>query len=81
MPTPDQKWVSVAEACEIAGCTDGWVRHLLRSGKLEGCQVNDWVWLVDRKAAERLRGTLSSRSHAGRQRRSASPAPRRRKTG
>lgn len=81
MPTPDQKWVSVAEACEIAGCTDGWIRHLLRSGKLDGHQVNQWMWLVDKKAAERLRSTLSSRSHAGRERRASSATPRRRKTG
>jgi len=81
MPTPDKKWVSVVEACEIAGCTDGWIRHLLRTQKLAGCQVNKWVWLVDRQAAVDLRGTLSSRSNAGRERRAATPTPRRRKTG
>jgi hypothetical protein len=62
--SPDNKWVSVSEACELAGCTDGWIRHLLRQGKLDGFQVNDWTWMVSRAQAVALRGSLSSRSNA-----------------
>lgn len=64
MASPDNKWVSVSEACELAGCTDGWIRHLLREGKLDGFQVNDWTWMVSRAQAVALRGSLSSRSNA-----------------
>ena len=64
MASPDNKWVSVSEACDIAGCTDGWIRHLLREGKLGGFQVNEWTWMVDRADAAQLRKNLSSRSNA-----------------
>ena len=64
MASPDNKWVSVSEACELAGCTDGWIRHLLREGKLDGFQVNDWTWMVSRAQAVALRGSLTSRSNA-----------------
>lgn len=64
MASPDNKWVSVSEACELAGCTDGWIRHLLREGKLGGFQVNEWTWMVDRAEAVALRKHLSSRSNA-----------------
>lgn len=64
MASPDNKWVSVSEAVAIAGCTDGWIRHLLRTGKLKGFQVNEWTWMVDRADCVGLRKSLSSRSNA-----------------
>lgn len=64
MASPDGKWVSVSEACDLAGCTDGWIRHLLREGKLGGFQLNEWTWMVDRAEAAALRRRLSSRSNA-----------------
>lgn len=67
MASPDGKWVSVSEACGLAGCTDGWIRHLLREGKLTGFQLNDWTWMVDKAEAIALRGSLSSRSNAAKQ--------------
>ena len=66
MSSPDKSWVSVREAVDISGCTDGWVRHLLREGKLDGWKVNEWTWLVSRSGAESLRGTLSTRANANR---------------
>lgn len=64
MASPDGKWVSVAEAVSIAGCTDGWIRHLLRTGKLKGFQLNEWTWMVERQGCVELRKNLSSRSNA-----------------
>jgi hypothetical protein len=64
LASPDNKWVSVSEACDLAGCTDGWIRHLLREGKLGGFQVNEWTWMVSREDAVALRENLSSRSNA-----------------
>ena len=66
MASPDNKWVSVAEACDLAGCTDGWIRHLLRAGRLGGFQVNEWTWMVDR-----------SEANAAKQAKPSKPAPKR----
>lgn len=67
MASPDGKWVTVSEAVDLAGCTDGWIRHLLREGKLAGFQLNEWTWMVDRAGAIALRQHLSSRSNAAKQ--------------
>lgn len=80
MASPDNKWVSVSEACELAGCTDGWIRHLLREGKLGGFQVNEWTWMVDRAEAVALRKNLSSRSNAAKDKPSKPATKRRRKS-
>ena len=77
MASPDNKWVSVSEACDLAGCTDGWIRHLLREGKLGGFQVNEWTWMVSRADAVALRENLSSRSNAAKEKPSK-PTPKRR---
>jgi len=74
--TPDNKYVSVAEACDLAGCTDGWIRHLLREGKLSGIQFNGWTWMIDRKEAIALLSTLSARSIGSRETRPAQPRKR-----
>lgn len=44
--------ISVAEAAEIIGCTDGRVRQLLGEGRLEGEKIGERVWIVSRKSAE-----------------------------
>ena len=80
MASPDNKWVSVSEACKLAGCTDGWIRHLLREGKLGGFQVNEWTWMVDRAEAVALRKNLSSRSNAAKDKPSKPATKRRRKS-
>lgn len=77
MASPDNKLVSVSEACDIAGCTDGWIRHLLREGRLGGFQVNGWTWMVNRCDAVALRESLSSRSNAAKQAKPSKPSPKR----
>lgn len=76
MASPDGKWVTVAEAVDLAGCTDGWIRHLLREGKLAGFQLNEWTWMVDRAGAVALRQHLSSRSNAAKQKAAKASAKR-----
>ena len=76
MATPDNRWVSVIEACDLAGCSEGWMRHLLREGKLPGIQFNGWTWMIDRKEAIALRSTLSARSIGSRGSRPAQPRKR-----
>jgi len=76
--SPDKEWLTVEEAVEVIGCTDGWVRHLLREGKLEGWRAGERAWLVRRSSALECRKGLTSRSNAKKATKSASP--RRRKT-
>lgn len=39
-------FVSVGEAAITLGCTDGHVRQLLITGKLDGEKINKRAWLV-----------------------------------
>ena len=64
MASPDKTWLTVEEAVALIGCTDGWVRHLLREGKLEGWRAGERAWLVRRESAIKARAGLSSRSNA-----------------
>jgi len=77
--SPDKNWLTVEEAVELIGCTDGWVRHLLREGKLEGWRAGERAWLVRRASALEARANLTTRSNAKKGERVAKPR-RRRKT-
>jgi excisionase family DNA binding protein len=63
MSSPDRQWITVAEAVEVAGCTDGYIRRLLREERLEGWRAGAHAWLVKREAAQELRSALSTRSN------------------
>jgi excisionase family DNA binding protein len=54
--------VSVAEAAEIAGCSEPTIRKKLIRGDLEGEKIGVRVWLVSRHAASKLAETISNRS-------------------
>lgn len=77
MASPDKTWLTVTEAVKLIGCTDGWIRHLLREGKLEGWRAGQTAWLVNREAAIAARANLTTRSNAKKNERE--PRPRRRK--
>jgi excisionase family DNA binding protein len=62
--SPDKTWLTVEEAVALIGCTDGWVRHLLREGKLEGWRAGERAWLVKRESAIEARSGLTTRSNA-----------------
>lgn len=66
MASPDKSWLTVEEAVALIGCTDGWIRRLLREGKLEGWRAGERAWLVRRESALAAREGLSSRSNAKR---------------
>ena len=63
MSSPDHEWITIAEAVDAAGCTDGYLRRLLRQGRLEGWRAGERAWLVLRDAISELRGQLSTRSN------------------
>ena len=63
MSRPDQEWITINEAVVAAGCTDGYLRRLLRQGRLEGWRAGERAWLVRRDAILELRGQLSTRSN------------------
>ena len=57
------EYLTVAEAVEVMGCTDGWVRILIREGKLPGARrIGQRVWLIPSVAARQARDSLTTRS-------------------
>ena len=47
-----QGYVTVKEAARIIGCTDNWVRQLLKNGELRGDNISERMTLVQKKSAE-----------------------------
>jgi excisionase family DNA binding protein len=61
------EYLTVSEAVDFMGCTDGWVRALLRDGKLPGSRrIGQRVWLIPASAASEARDNLSTRAKAKR---------------
>jgi excisionase family DNA binding protein len=57
------EYLTVAEAVEVMGCTEGWIRHLLGEGKLPGARrIGLRVWLIPTASAKAARDGLSTRS-------------------
>lgn len=56
-------YLSVAEAAEHMGCTEGWVRMLILQGKLAAKKHGQRVWLIPLEAAAEAKGNLSTRSN------------------
>lgn len=57
------EYLTVAEATEVMGCSEGWVRHLLGEGKLPGARrIGQRVWLIPAAAAREARDGLTTRS-------------------
>ena len=57
------KYLTVAEATELMGCSDGWVRQLLRTGGLPGAKrIGQRLWLIPEASAIRAREDLTTRS-------------------
>lgn len=73
MASPDKEWLTVSEAADLAGCTEGWIRLLLARGDLEGWKAGERAWLVKAVAARALRDDLTSRSVGKRDAKPASP--------
>ena len=57
------EYLTVAEAVDVMGCTEGWIRHLLGEGKLPGARrFGKRVWLIPMQAAKAATADLSTRS-------------------
>ena len=82
MASPDKEWITVAEAVELAGCTEGYLRRLLGEGdqRLRGWKAGARAWLVRRDDVLELRRHLTTRSNARRHERAGRPRRRTRKT-
>lgn len=73
------EYLTVAEAVEVMGCTEGWIRHLLGEGKLPGARrIGLRVWLIPTAAAKAARDGLSTRS-VGKKHLAKRPAAKRKK--
>lgn len=68
--------LTIAEAVEFMGCTDSWVRHLLRERKLRGQRLGERLWLVSLESAKEQRDALSTRA-AGKKHLAKRPAAKR----
>jgi len=71
-------YLTIAEAVEFMGCTDGWVRMLCRKGKLESRMMGKRLRLVAKRSAAHVRDTLTTRA-TGKKHLAARPAARRKK--
>jgi len=72
------EYLTVAEAVEFIGCTDGWVRVLCREGRLESRMLGKRLRLVEKRSAAHIRETLTTRA-TGKKHLAKRPAARRKK--
>ena len=81
MASPDREWITIAEAVKLAGCTEGYIRRLLRDGdrRLRSWRAGERAWLVSRADVLALRETLSGRATVNRDKRPASPKPKKKR--
>jgi hypothetical protein len=59
-----EKLYSVAEAADSAGCTESYVRRLLRTGVIDGKKIGKWTWILEKSQITKLRKTLGKRASA-----------------
>ena len=75
------EYLTVAEAVEVMGCTEGWVRTLLGAGRIPGARrIGQRVWLIPTAAAKAARDSLTTRS-VGKKHLAKRPAAKRKKSG
>ena len=68
--------LTVTEAAEHMGCSVGWLRKLLESGRLEGRKFGQRSWLIPLKAADEAKANLTSRSLGQREAKPSAPKKR-----
>jgi excisionase family DNA binding protein len=80
--SPDKEWITVSEAVELAGCTEGYLRRLLGEGdkRLTGWKAGARAWLVRKADVVELGRSLTTRSNARRHERTGRNRRRSRKT-
>ena len=55
-------YLTVLEAVQHMGCSDGWVRKLIRAGKLPATKFGNRVYMIALDAADEAKTELSTRS-------------------
>ena len=74
------EYLTVAEAVEVMGCSEGWVRTLLGRDDLPGARrIGKRIWLIPTAAARQAQGCLTTRS-VGKKHLAKRPADKRKKT-
>jgi excisionase family DNA binding protein len=48
-----EKWITLTEAAELTGYSEGWICRLLNTNRLKGRRWNGRAWQVDKKDALR----------------------------
>lgn len=78
MASPDETWITVAEAVKLSGCTEGYIRRLLGAGdsRLTGWKAGERAWLVKRDDVLQLKKELTTRSNLRRHERTTKKAKR-----
>ena len=81
MASPNNEWITIAEAVKLAGCTEGYIRRLLiaEDGRLTGWKAGERAWLVKRADVVALKASLSTRSVGRRAEKPAAPKPSRKR--
>lgn len=57
-------WLTVTGAVPVIGCTSGWIRILIRNGKLPAWRAGHRAWLIKRTDAIAARANLGPLSNA-----------------
>lgn len=60
----DDKFLSVKEAADFLGYTDGRIRQLIRANALEAERAGKRTWLIFRRSAEKLARSRNSGNSA-----------------
>jgi excisionase family DNA binding protein len=71
-------YLTISEAVDLMGCTDGWVRMLCREGKLASRMLGKRLRLVEKRSAVEVRDSLTTRA-TGKKHLAKRPASRRKK--
>jgi excisionase family DNA binding protein len=53
----ENKWITITEAAAIIGCSTAHLRFLAISEKIKSTKVGPRLWLIDKKAAEKMAKT------------------------
>lgn len=54
MSIPSEHFLNPKEAADVIGCTESYVRRLLRDGTIRGRKLNERAWAIPQSEAERL---------------------------
>jgi excisionase family DNA binding protein len=58
----DRNMITITQAAELAGCSGGYVRRMLRAGKIDGVKITERMWLVSKRDVLALSKELSTRA-------------------